>query len=279
MSERLPWFRCFPSALLGALAGMQADEGFVYVVALMRIYETGGPVAETARTLARRTGMTERRAANALAELVSAGKIIMLEDGRIDAESTHEEIAWQQGKRHANSVAGKISAEKRAGKTQRNQRKSATDVEQPFNHIRDKNIDYSETTSLRNPQKARVHEWPSDFEERIWKAYPKKTDRKKSLARLRALYRADKIPFEVIVAGIERLCSHLRDPQYAPTLERWLRDERWTDQHPTGPPRREPSRGGNAMLELAFEAMQEIQEDRHERTYHGEYEIIPPDRS
>ncbi len=52
MSDRLPWFRCFPSALLGALAGLTADEGFVYVTVLLRIYETGGPVSETGRTLA-----------------------------------------------------------------------------------------------------------------------------------------------------------------------------------------------------------------------------------
>jgi hypothetical protein len=29
MTNRLPWFRCFPAPLLGALAGMETNEGYV----------------------------------------------------------------------------------------------------------------------------------------------------------------------------------------------------------------------------------------------------------
>ncbi len=47
-TERLPWFRCMPGRLLGALAGLQPDEGLIYVAVLLRIYETGGPIADSA---------------------------------------------------------------------------------------------------------------------------------------------------------------------------------------------------------------------------------------
>jgi hypothetical protein len=87
MSERLPWFRCFPSALLGAIAGMQADEGFTYITVLLRIYETGGPVAETTRTLSRRTGLIERKVAASLDSLIAAGKLSKTQDGRLDVRS------------------------------------------------------------------------------------------------------------------------------------------------------------------------------------------------
>lgn len=231
MSDRLPWFRCFPSALLGALAGLQADEGFVYTVALMRIYETGGPVIETARTLARRTGMTERRAAKALQELVALGKLTILPNGQIDAESTHDEIEWQHGMRSHNSAAGKSSAAKRAGKTQRNQRISSTSVEQSSNHIREENKDeYSETTSLHT-QRARKHEWPADYREQVWAIYPKRDDKKDSMAALDAVFKGDKIPFGVIVDGIKRLAAHIEEPKYAPALHRWLKKELWTNEY------------------------------------------------
>lgn len=158
MSDRLPWFRCFPSALLGALAGLTADEGFVYVTVLLRIYETGGPVSETGRTLARRTGLSEKKATAALAALVEVGKVQRLDGAMIDCASTHDELAWQQDRRFDQSTAGAASAAKRAAskrqnafeekddasgkkhdldegqKPQRNQQKPATTVQRPSNH-------------------------------------------------------------------------------------------------------------------------------------------------
>lgn len=288
MTDRLPWFRCFPSALLGALAGLQADEGFVYTVALMRIYETGGPVIETARTLARRTGMTERRAAKALQELVTLGKLTILPTGQIDAESTHDEIEWQHGMRSNNSAAGKSSAAKRAGKIQRNQRNASTSVEQSFNHKREENREeYSETTSLHT-QRARKHEWPSDYRDQVWALYPKHAEKKDGMAALDALHRADKLPFETIRAGIERFAAHLSDPQYAPALHRWLKKERWNDEYPpsgTAPPTRgqpqPPRRSAQAtFLDIANEAHNELTARRsnNDRPFDSlDGEILGPD--
>jgi uncharacterized protein YdaU (DUF1376 family) len=248
MSDRLPWFRCFPSALLGALAGLPADEGFVYVVTLMRIYETGGPVVETPRTLARRTGMTERRAANALDELIAMGKLDRLADGRLDAESTHDEIEWQQGMRNANSVAGKKSAEKRAGKSHQNQRSASTTVQQSSDHLRVESKEESSDTNVSSlSERMRKPEWPSDYRDQVWALYPKHTEKKDGMAALDALHRADKLPWDVLRSGIERFKAHLSDPQFAPALHRWLKKELWNDEYPprsTAPPprpeRREP---------------------------------------
>jgi uncharacterized protein YdaU (DUF1376 family) len=147
MSERMPWFRCVPSALLGALAGMRADEGYVYVVVLMRIYETGGPVAETSRTLSRRTGLAERRVTEAVRFLTETSKLHILPDGRLDSSSTHDEIHWQTERRKDQSKAGKASKSKKNGsffvadgksdaeKPQQNQQSEPTSVQQPSNHI------------------------------------------------------------------------------------------------------------------------------------------------
>lgn len=155
MSERLPWFRCVPSALLGALAGMRPDEGYVYVVLLMRIYETGGPVAETDRTLSRRTGLPERKVAAALQFLIDIAKVYRLPDGRLDSASTHDEIEWQIARRADQSKAGKASKSKKnvsflktngsgdGEKPQQNQQNEATSVQQASNH---KDIDIEVNT-------------------------------------------------------------------------------------------------------------------------------------
>ncbi|WP_134496163.1 hypothetical protein [Microvirga pakistanensis] len=83
MSGRLPWFRCRPTPLLAEIAGMQADEGYVFIVLFLRILETGGPVLETSRTLARRTGLREQRIVAALEALLATGKIQRLSDGQL----------------------------------------------------------------------------------------------------------------------------------------------------------------------------------------------------
>lgn len=130
---RLPWFRCNPTKLLGALGGMGADEALVYTVALLRIYEAGGPVAESPRTLARRTGITERRASLALDDLLAAGKLERLADGRLDSRTTHDEIAWQVASSERQSKAGKSSAETKKAReiSLRNKNAQGGDEEKP----------------------------------------------------------------------------------------------------------------------------------------------------
>lgn len=167
MSDRLPWFRCFPSALLGAIAGMDSDEGYTYIALLLRIYETGGPVAETARTLSRRTGLLERKVSAALDSLITSGKLLRLADGRLDSSSTHDELAWQQNRKADQSSAGKASAAKRANSTtkpreiardekaQQNQQNSSTPVERPRNHLEeDTEQEERVSTSLRSVERA-----------------------------------------------------------------------------------------------------------------------------
>ncbi|MET0743676.1 MAG: hypothetical protein ABWY78_09925, partial [Microvirga sp.] len=114
MSERLPWFRCFPSRLLGALSGLSADEGSVYVAALLRIYEVGGPAPETACSLSRRTGLREPVVEATLGKLMAAGKLVRLADGRLDSPTTHDELAWQKERRSEQARAGQASAARRA---------------------------------------------------------------------------------------------------------------------------------------------------------------------
>jgi hypothetical protein len=82
MSARKPWFRCCPDELLSETAGMDSDAGYVFIILLLRIYANDGPVEDDTRALARRTGLSVKRVATALESLISAGKIIRLEDGK-----------------------------------------------------------------------------------------------------------------------------------------------------------------------------------------------------
>lgn len=179
MSDRAPWFKCFPSLLLGALSAMSPEEGYTYTVLLMRLYEADGPVPETARTLSRRTGLTERKVADAVEALIAMGKIQRLPDGRLDSDTTHGEIAARADRRDAKSEAGKASAEKRsksrnkiAGKiddekTEQNQRQEPTDVQQTANDIEIEKEIPSETSSLQDTPEGVIAPKPRTEREEI----------------------------------------------------------------------------------------------------------------
>lgn len=171
MSGPFPWFRCRPAPLLAEIAGMEADEAHVYLVLLLQIFETGGPVIETSRSLSRRTGLRENKVVAAVEALFTAGKLERLADGRLDSASTHDEIAWQNERQHEQSKAGKASAKKRTQRrsgecelepseiVQQNQRSAATSVERPSNHReedRDREKEKEEkerTTVLRSAER------------------------------------------------------------------------------------------------------------------------------
>jgi uncharacterized protein YdaU (DUF1376 family) len=55
---------------------MEPDEGYVYVITLLRIYETGGAIGDDDKVIARRSGLSAKRATAAMARLFAKGKLV-----------------------------------------------------------------------------------------------------------------------------------------------------------------------------------------------------------
>jgi hypothetical protein len=113
MTVRPAWFRCDASRLLGALAGMGPDSGYLYTVILMRIYEVGGPILDDETMLSRRTGLNAKRVVSALAWLTAHGKVERLSDGRLDSVTTHAELAFREKTINDKRSAGKSAAKRK----------------------------------------------------------------------------------------------------------------------------------------------------------------------
>ncbi|GJE26251.1 YdaU family protein [Methylobacterium organophilum] len=262
-SDRLPWFRCGPSALLGALSGLQPDEGLIYVTVLLRIYETGGPIADTARTLARRTGLTERRAGAAIESLAQAGKIALLSGDRIDSASTHEELEWQRARSLDAAAAGRISgterqkrktraklaAAKSFEKPQRNQQNERTAVERAL-------ADREEELEEDSPSQARATPLPRDW-------YPDAEDE--------AIAAAAGVPPEAVPREAEQfrdwnLERNFLSHDWRISWRKWCRRYRPHRSPPLGPggPRAAPSGFIGRLIRL------------HEQSLRGAYDVEPP---
>lgn len=79
--KTIPWFPCFPSKWLKAIAGMKPHVSLTYLVVCFRIYELDGPCKDAADVLARRTGLKKNLVQEALKFLIKAGKLIEGPDG------------------------------------------------------------------------------------------------------------------------------------------------------------------------------------------------------
>lgn len=90
------------------------------------------------------------------------------------------------------------------------------------------------------PREARKPaDWPDDYRERFWEAYPRKTAKPDGLKALDRLARSGKAPsFDRLLAGIEAMRRSVRDKQFIPHPATWLNGERWDDEElpATGPP-------------------------------------------
>jgi hypothetical protein len=124
--NRLPWFECHPEKLLNALAGLASDEGYLYVIVLLRIYEIGGPCPDTVQALANRTHMTARRVERALASLVDIEKLTRTEAGLVNGFAARV-LSKQQVVRKRRSQGAKTAAEKRWGKDKEKQQTENAD--------------------------------------------------------------------------------------------------------------------------------------------------------
>jgi DNA-binding transcriptional regulator YhcF (GntR family) len=75
-------------------------------------------------------------------------------------------------------------------------------------------------------------DWPADFKERFWDAYPQKVAQRAALAALARLRRKRGRPrWDELMDGIERSARHARlNGLQMPNPENWLKGERWNDR-------------------------------------------------
>lgn len=121
--DRLPWFHCYPGKLLGAIADMPPDVGYIYIIALLRIYEIRGPLSDNAATLARRSGFTLRRTEKCLQWLFESGKLIT-SDGLITNPHAEKFMTDQIEKQNGRKQTAKHAANVRWGNSEQNHSQS-----------------------------------------------------------------------------------------------------------------------------------------------------------
>ena len=122
----LPWVRFFSSDWLAGTRGLSAAESGVYISLIAMMYERGEPLERNDARLARLCGASNSSFKAALAILIDAKKISVI-DGRL----WNPRVAKEQFYRSEKSEVGKRAAETRWGKDQQNQRPADANAMRP----------------------------------------------------------------------------------------------------------------------------------------------------
>lgn len=233
--DRLPWFPCYQSKLLGALAGMPFDVGYVYSVVLLRTYEVGGTCPDSAAVLARRMGATERRVAKAVDWLVEQGKLIRSDLGLVNPFAV-DILAEAKTFRNGRIQAGKSGAKKRWQKDKQNQSiDDSKAIGQPMANDSHLHLHKQEQKKVSKQESPRLREddYPPDAFDRFWTLYPpgRKGAKKATASKFDGIRRRGEVTFERLMAGLQRFIDSRPDPQYTKAPEVWLNKGCWDDEY------------------------------------------------
>jgi uncharacterized protein YdaU (DUF1376 family) len=256
MNDRLPWFHCYPAKLLGALGALESDEQLVYVTTLLRIYETGGPITDDDRVLARRTALSREQVAAAMARLFELGKLVKTDDagGYINPVAL-EEIEASKRKIETQSEHQSKRAKSRWEKTQIKQQIDDAGGIAPVLFGMPENADLDLDSEEEKEKKdsgvvaaATRPQIVNDPFEKFWDAYPQRkgaNPRKPAKEKFEKLVRDGADPNEIIRAAKRytvALASEQKiDTVYVAQAVTWLNQERWRDDMPKPAPAQEDS--------------------------------------
>lgn len=242
--NQLPWFPCYPSKLLGALAGMKPDEGYVYWIVCLRIYETGHACRDTLDALARRTGMSRRRVSDALDLSFGAGRLTREDDGIMNpfaAGILKEAIAFRESRVRAGKKGAASTWEKHKEKQQITNgtaiaEPSASDGNSMANdghlhlHLQIQEEEKKDSRAVARATRPR----PDDLFEEFWKVYPRRegANPKSPAEKVFRAFVASGVDPRSIISGA-RGCAEKEKGKigtpYIPQAIKWLRDRRWED--------------------------------------------------
>ncbi len=76
----------------------------------------------------------------------------------------------------------------------------------------------------------RSDDWPSDYGDQFWKAYPRKTEKLSAMRKLATVRKSGTVTFAELMAGVNRYAATKTEPQYTKHPTTWLNAGCWADE-------------------------------------------------
>jgi hypothetical protein len=92
----------------------------------------------------------------------------------------------------------------------------------------------TETEQNRKARAVALDDWPENFGDVFWQAYPRKEEKISAMKKLAALRKSGIVTFADLMAGVKRYCAAQREPQFTKQPTVWLNKGCWADEIQTG---------------------------------------------
>jgi hypothetical protein len=94
----------------------------------------------------------------------------------------------------------------------------------------------SNNQQLKKESPLRVDDWPADFGDAFWQAYPRKTEKLAAMKKLANLRKSAIVTFVDLIAGVHRYAASVAntEPKYIKQPTTWLNAGCWADEIPEG---------------------------------------------
>lgn len=263
----VPWLKFFPSNWRSDPALRSCSIGarglWMEMICIMHEAEPRGSlringVPVTAKQLAALAGIRQKECEKLLAELENSGVFSRENDGEIYSRRMRRETE-------------KALKDKENGKQGGNPALKAGVNPQDKAHIpeaRSQKIEPEEEkkdSSLRSLVRV-DNDWPKDFRERVWQAYPRKIGKYAAFRKLEAIRKSGSVTFAKLMAGLERYAAATRNTEirYIAHPATWLGQGRWEDEPVAiaqGPPRAQPQSFASLFSEMESQNHDERPDD------------------
>ena len=92
----------------------------------------------------------------------------------------------------------------------------------------------SETEQKSKSRAVALDDWPENYGDVFWQAYPRKEEKISAMKKLAALRKSGIVTFADLMAGVKRYCAAQREPQFTKQPTAWLNKGCWADEIKAG---------------------------------------------
>jgi len=185
--------------------------------------------------------VTAAKATEIIAALVKAGLLDKTETG-------FEPHNWN-GRQYKSDVS--TERVKRFRNAQRNVSSAVSETACSVSVSDSVSVSSSEKEKEEKKVSLRSDDWPKDYGDRFWQAYPRKTEKLSAMKKLATIRKSGIVTFADLMAGVKRYAAVGTEPQYTKHPTTWLNAGCWSDELQTGGGREgtgDPRKTGHAAI-------------------------------
>ena len=213
------WFRFYGDAINNPKVLRLSDAMFRAWVTLLCIASQYEGILPAAADIALILRMKVHKVAEWLTVLTTAGLLDCLEDGTFRPHNWNER-----------QFQSDVSSERVKRFRERKRNVSSTVSETPPD-TEQKQITETEQKTISRAE-ALEDDWPDDFGDVFWQAYPRKTEKLEAMKRLSKVRKSGLVTFTELLAGVHRYAKAVstNDPQFTKHPSVWLNKGCWADE-------------------------------------------------